>query len=123
DERELTDLRHGDARQERRLLAVAEPRDDPYEDQRVADQHEQRQHDRSLPVRRRRADFHLDAERDEEDQDEEVDERLHLPPQVLAVRELRQADPREERADLYRQRERLGHQHEQEAPEQAPDEE
>jgi hypothetical protein len=122
DERELADLRDRDAGQERRALRVAESGDDPDEDERVSDQDEERQHESFEPVGSGVGELHLRPERHEEHRDEERHQGMRAPPQVVCEPELRNRQPCQERADLGRQIERVGRDHQPEAPGQAPDE-
>jgi hypothetical protein len=72
DDGELADLRHGQPGQEAGALAVAHVAHDRHDDQRIADQHEERQHHRRPDLTAERREVELGAEVDEEEQQQEV---------------------------------------------------
>ena len=72
DDRELADLRHRQPGHEPGALAVAHVSHDRHDDQRVADQHEQREHYGGRQLAAQGAEIHLGAQVDEEEQQQEV---------------------------------------------------
>jgi hypothetical protein len=122
DERELTDLGQAEAGPERGFFPVPELRQHGDEEERLHDHHEGRERQGEGPPRKGRPQLHLQAERHEKDDDEEVHQRVHALAQLVALRQLREGDARQKGPQLGREVQRLGPQHHEEAPEEAPDE-
>jgi len=69
---ELADLRHGQPGEKAGALAITHVAHDRHDDQRIADQHEQRQHDGRQDLVAERGEIQPAAEVDEEEQQHEV---------------------------------------------------
>jgi hypothetical protein len=100
DQRELADLRHGEPGEEARALAVAHGPHDREDDQRVADQHEEREDDRAGHMRAEERQVERRAERDEEEEEQEVAQRREPGRDGLAVGRGGERDAGEKAAHL-----------------------
>ena len=73
-------------------------------------------------MRLHRPQLKLNPQRHKKHRYAKVHQRVHPPPQVFAIRQLRKADPGQERADLQREVRLMRQQHHHETPCQTPDE-
>ncbi len=96
DERELADLRDGQARQKPSALAVAHPSHDGNDDKRVADQDEQGEHDGAGNMGAEQRQVEGGTEGDEEEQQQEIAQRREPRGDGLPVRGRCQRHPRQQ---------------------------
>jgi hypothetical protein len=85
DERELADLRHRQASEKAGASAVAHPGHNEEHNERIADQHEQRKHERCVAAFAQIGEIEARAERNEEEQQQEVAQRRQPREDGLAV--------------------------------------
>ena len=100
DQGELADLRDRQSRLERHLLPVAHEPHDHHHDDRVPDEHEEREDDRGTDLVERGGEVEARPELDEEEHEHEVAQRRESPTDGVPVRRRREGDAGEERADL-----------------------